>query len=883
MKTCKRWWSAPRTGYAFLVTLTLLSTATQVEAQANDINISRDAIIASGFTRPGNVSDEIGAEGQILPMALRAKPGETVFGGTVYFMVIDLEAAGPETRRVLEQRYVAGKGAAGKVDGLASYLYLYMVVNDRGLWQVPNAVLPAASADLASQPLAATLLQLPVSQSSVTSFGYFKDLAFVATLADRDARQGVRMVNNQPVDVRIALAATPSVAPALEHRGFVAGSPIYELGGSLGKTLGIGSSTMNLTQTAVFKEISDKKVELPVSLAQIRTAATQAVSPASIELTGSDKASMLRVLWGDALKLGGHTMMFGFTSNRPPVPGNIALLDPAQAQAATPASFEAGKNVAVGTAMMASPEAQAVLRPRNPVDVGYTRPGNVDDKLQSGVIRAAFNGEFRSKKILGGTVYFMVLENTGAAGDAWGTGIGAFDSRFVAGRGLRNTSPRLDTNARYLYIYQVVNDRGFDPLQDWSKRNVTQEIASAYINLNIDPRWITSWGHFDNSSFADQVNTAGIRFASSGPAADNKIMMAVSAMPEILTSKTTRLFEQGSPAYRRSLGDAFGIGNGAVNMNLSFGQQAIKGIEKVGKSDITPAAMTAFATLDTTARKGAQPPVSVQIFYSGFSDTNVASTVNDVQGLAVLRADWLASVLQPGVNGTIFGFTSDLPPRDTGVGIMDLETAKQVDNNPLAFASALAAAEDFAIQRTITAAGLTDSAGITNALAAANAVGTGVGVVPGPTPPAGGGGSGGGGGVAGGGGAGMLGGVGGVGGGGGGFMPGSAGGIGRAGPGTAGGGGIGGGTGGGNGGGTGEAQPDINVVNENNNNNNNTNNNNNNNQQNQNQNQNQNQHQNNGGGGGHCNNDVPEPASLLLGLLGLPALVLIRRRRNPSV
>ena len=104
-------------------------------------------------------------------------------------------------RRLLQQRYVGGKGAADKLDPLASYLYVYMVVNDRGLWQVPNAAMPATDIEVASQPVAATLLQMPVSEKSVTSYGYFKDLSFVATLPDRDTKQAVRMVNNQPVDV----------------------------------------------------------------------------------------------------------------------------------------------------------------------------------------------------------------------------------------------------------------------------------------------------------------------------------------------------------------------------------------------------------------------------------------------------------------------------------------------------------------------------------------------------------------------------------------------------------------------------------------------------------------------------------------------------------
>src|SRR6266404_5694044 len=100
---------------------------------------------------------------------------------------------------------------------------------------------------------------------------------------------------------------------------------------------------------------------------------------------------------------------------------------------------------------------------------GYTRPGTPDDKFgpDGELIRQiGFTGEGVQKfKIMGGTVYFAVFKNTGTVeGDTFGTGMANFDAKFEAGRSFRDTmSPRYDRKAKYLYLYQVVNDRNLDP------------------------------------------------------------------------------------------------------------------------------------------------------------------------------------------------------------------------------------------------------------------------------------------------------------------------------------------------------------------------------------------------------------------------------------
>src|SRR6516165_3046787 len=156
---------------------------------------------------------------------------------------------------------------------------------------------------------------------------------------------------------------------------------------------------------------------------------------------------------------------------------------------------------------------------------GYTRPGNPDDKF-------GVEGEGVKKfKIMGGTVYFAVFKNTGLVeGDTFGTGMASFDAKFEAGRSFQDSmSPRYDKNAKYLYLYQIVNDRNLDPRINQVKgakgdggikvplfdpnvkvdaktaAPVTEDIASFALKLITDPRYITSWGHFRDSSFAATV------------------------------------------------------------------------------------------------------------------------------------------------------------------------------------------------------------------------------------------------------------------------------------------------------------------------------------------------------------------------------------------
>src|SRR5262245_15383102 len=147
---------------------------------------------------------------------------------------------------------------------------------------------------------------------------------------------------------------------------------------------------------------------------------------------------------------------------------------------------------------------------------GYTRPGappdraGADDKMPEGT---------DAREALGGTIYFAVYERVAdrtersdqddgearedkndkgdkklkpAKNDTWGTGIENFDTIFTRGKEIEGgTSPTLDKTARYLYLYQTVNDRGTEGV-----------ITSTSVRLLVDPKAITSWGYLPSMGFA---------------------------------------------------------------------------------------------------------------------------------------------------------------------------------------------------------------------------------------------------------------------------------------------------------------------------------------------------------------------------------------------
>ncbi len=116
--------------------------------------------------------------------------------------------------------------------------------------------------------------------------------------------------------------------------------------------------------------------------------------------------------------------------------------------------------------------------------VGYTRPGYPPSGEEPNVVRPV---DFPKNGEIGGSVYFKVYDrgDSSVVGDPWNTKIPEMARLFVPGKEPvgNTTSPKLDTTARYLYVYQVVND---------SKRDSV--IRTATVRLLVEPNYITSWG-----------------------------------------------------------------------------------------------------------------------------------------------------------------------------------------------------------------------------------------------------------------------------------------------------------------------------------------------------------------------------------------------------
>ncbi len=521
-------------------------------------------------------------------------------------------------------------------------------------------------------------------------------------------------------------------------------------------------------------------------------------------------------------------------------------------------------------------------RSRSVVRQGYTRPGNPDDGFDprtNKVLPVAFGAD--TMKVLGATVYFAVYERSGLGeSDTWGAGLASFDGRFVEGQNFQGGySPRLDTKAKYLYVYQIVNDRTLEPRKNKTalavdggeKTPSAEDISTFYLKLLVDPRYITSWGHFRGAGFTAEVanrdQTGEIKAMADGVTTD--IRLAVSSNPSILAELPNQRYMRRAPAHAlQQLGNSFSLGSSTLNLAATTYQQNLAATAKAN-----PLKLIAHENNVIKAAANANEPTFAQLMYFTGEERVVGATnlIDEDIARAIFRVDFKgAQLLKHGQHSVAFGFTTDLPPTD----------------EPIRIATQSAAAAIGTGVRQVAFEGDGDGMGAGGVGAGVGAgIGLAVGTAPTPSPaPAAAvaveGGSGGGsvsaglGGMAGG----TGGGVGGLGGG--------VGGIGAARGATMGGGG---GFGGGQGDGGGQTDGKTNgktdqnqsgttgstinftatLVNQQ--------------QQKQQQQQQQKQTNTNINNGCCCTppggNVVPAPASLLLGLLGLPCLYFLRRQR----
>jgi hypothetical protein len=342
-------------------------------------------------------------------------------------------------------------------------------------------------------------------------------------------------------------------------------------------------------------------------------------------------------------------------------------------------------------------------RARSAVRSGYTRPGNPPDEVKpDGAIRpVALEANYDG---IGGTVYFAVLELTGAQGDAWGTGYRSFNEAFVPGKSVmgRGQSPPLDTRARYLYLYQVVNDRGVDRAASQIKPAGAdpelhgQDIGSSSLNLIVDPRYLTSWGAFTDYGFAvDVVEKGGA--AGTGPrfAALNEegkfIRLAVSSTPAVTEALPAKAYRLRAPAYplRNLLGiDRATVGlkeTGVVqqlakkqqdrNIKLAaYEQNLLKASAAANRPDYVEIVPLRNDFALSPALPGYDPTLLAYDTAPLGRDTSLLTGVyaGGRRPVARFRAEWQdKNVVRLGEHSTIYGFTTNLPPVDEPVRIRD--------------------------------------------------------------------------------------------------------------------------------------------------------------------------------------------------------------------
>jgi hypothetical protein len=512
-----------------------------------------------------------------------------------------------------------------------------------------------------------------------------------------------------------------------------------------------------------------------------------------------------------------------------------------------------------------------------PEFTGYTRIGYPSESLPKDDPRYA--EQLKKTKAVGITIYYMVLDREsgkGTPGDRWGTGIPDFDKTFVAG--MNNDRTAIDPDARYLYLYQLVNDSGREAA-----------IRTVSIRLIVDPRLITSWGHFVQRKKTDKGDNVvrGVGFAVPTEDKDGKgsQMRPVSTAFQAVTKKQ---YLSPAPAVKASkmysfapisLGDLVPVAEGE-----DVGREP-DAVLIVPNAELGPGEKGEYLRPSMINDSERIP---------GMDDPKYRDLIRKQWQTRwpVVRAFWNTDMVKPNQRSTIFGFTSMAPPTlaETSIGgrSLGLGTAKatpkpapQLDDLLVAQVADAAKKDDQPVnEKNVSAAfegptgtlptPIIDEPKAERVTPAANDGGVG---------PAGGGGGlgafpGGLGGLPAMGGGGVSGGGGGLGGA---FFP-SRGGAGGGGGGFGVGGGGENGTGGGEEQGTDQGQdqnqnqrfPITNTVNVNVNQ-----------SQQQQQQQKQNQNQSNCG----CTPDgnvIPIPSAWLLGLLGLPAFYFFGRRAKPG-
>ncbi len=339
------------------------------------------------------------------------------------------------------------------------------------------------------------------------------------------------------------------------------------------------------------------------------------------------------------------------------------------------------------TAVHADPMTAVLPDPMTkiPVDAVSTGvPGAMEEhtgyvRVASSTIKGRASAEFRQvathPEALGATVYFMVFDHktgtvtsgttdesgrtTTVAGDAFGTKFEGFDKTLVAG--LNSDRPNLDTRARYLYLYQIVNDSGLKA----SVKDIT-------IRLLVPTRRITSWGHFVDRSKNDKtglIERRGLGFSISVPAkvgADAKNLV----QPVSTDFQGVQSSDEGysSPGEAKLAPQVYGITR--INVLAKGGivpaAAAILPGDDPGRE---PESVVLVPNADFSKTRGLAdgkaPAISLRLAkFDSAADPEAGTSLRWRTNWPALRVSWRETPIAPKQRSVIFGFTShDGPTR----------------------------------------------------------------------------------------------------------------------------------------------------------------------------------------------------------------------------
>src|SRR5262249_19607177 len=145
-----------------------------------------------------------------------------------------------------------------------------------------------------------------------------------------------------------------------------------------------------------------------------------------------------------------------------------------------------------------------------------------------------------------------------------------FDNNFVPGQDFNESySPALDTRAKYLYLYQIANDRGITGMRNglkFAKNDLEEDVGAGALDtlmipLLVDPRYLTSWGHFKNEGFTIDVKEpkTDTELPAGGKTILEDKVLAVSANPSVVGKLPHKAYRPDSPAYKFQ--NLLGVGN----------------------------------------------------------------------------------------------------------------------------------------------------------------------------------------------------------------------------------------------------------------------------------------------------------------------------------